>query len=62
MIRVPAVSAGGVAFRDVWFSTRPNDDVFQGDTVDVKLGPSAFGNCAVTIDYVHEFAGFECSM
>lgn len=61
VIRVPEVRAARVVFRGVWFSTRPNDDVFQGDGADLKLGPSAFGNCAVTIDYVHESAGFECS-
>jgi hypothetical protein len=61
MIRVPEVRAARVVFRSVWFSTRPDDDVFEGEGVDLKLGPSAFGNCAVTIDYVNESAGFECS-
>ena len=60
LIRVPEVQADRVTFRDVWFSTRPDDDVFQGDAVDAKLGPSAFERCAVTIDYVHDAAGFEC--
>jgi hypothetical protein len=60
LIRVPEVRADRVTFRDVWFSTRPDDDVFQGDTADAKLGPTAFGKCAVTIDYVHDAAGFEC--
>jgi hypothetical protein len=60
MIRVPEVRANRVTFRDVWFSTRPDDDVFQGETVDAKLGPTAFGKCAVTIDYVHDDAAFEC--
>lgn len=60
MIRVPEVRAGRVLFRNVWFSTRPDDDVFQGDSVDAKLGPTAFGSCAVTIDYVHDQAVFEC--
>ncbi len=61
LIRVPDVRAARVVFRGVWFSTRPNDDVFQGERADLKLGPSAFGNCAVTLDYVHESAGFACS-
>jgi hypothetical protein len=61
LIRVPEIRVSKVTFRNVWFSTRPNDDVFEGDTVDLKLGPSAFANCAVTLDYVHESAGFECS-
>jgi hypothetical protein len=60
LIRVPQVHAGRVTFRDVWFSTRPNDDVFEGETVDAKLGPTAFSKCAVTIDYVHDAAAFEC--
>ncbi len=60
LIRIPEVHADRVTFRNVWFSTRPGDDVFQGDTVDAKLGPTAFGKCAVTIDYVHDTAGFEC--
>jgi hypothetical protein len=60
LIQVPEVRAGRVTFRNVWFSTRPGDDVFQGDPVDAKLGPSAFGACAVTLDYVHDDAGFEC--
>lgn len=61
MILVPRVTAANVTFSNVWFSTRPNDDVFQDDPVDAKLGPSAFGNCAVTIDYVHDDAGFTCT-
>jgi hypothetical protein len=60
LIRVPEVRAGRVVFHDVWFSTRPNDDVFEGETVEAKLGPTAFSKCAVTIDYVHDAAGFEC--
>jgi hypothetical protein len=60
MIRVPEVRAGRVTFHDVWFSTRPDDDVFHDDSVDAKLGPTAFGKCAVTIDYVHDDAAFEC--
>jgi hypothetical protein len=61
LIRVPQVRAAQVTFNGVWFSTRPGDDVFQGDDAGLKIGPSAFSNCAVTLDYVHESAGFECS-
>lgn len=61
MIEVPQVRADRVVFSNVWFSTRPNDDVFAGESVDAKLGPSAYGHCAVTIDYVHAEAGFECT-
>jgi len=61
LIRVPEVRANRVTFHDVWFSTRPDDDVFRGDTVDLKLGPSAFARCAFTIDYVHDASAFECA-
>ena len=50
-IRVPAIEAGPVRFHDVWFTTRPGDDVFEGEKEGVKLGPSAFGCCVLTIDY-----------
>lgn len=60
LIRVPVVRAAPVTFRDVWFSTRPDDDVFADGMVDAKLGPTAFGACVVTIDYVHADAGFSC--
>jgi hypothetical protein len=61
LIQVPEVRAGSVTFHGVWFSTRPHDDVFGGDTVQIKLGPSAYQNCALTLDYVHADAGFECA-
>jgi hypothetical protein len=50
-ITVPQVGAGAVVFRDVEFTTRPADDVFQGDDVAAKLGANAYANCVVTIDY-----------
>jgi len=50
-IRVPEVGAGSVRFANVWFTTRPSDDVFEGEREQVKLGPTAFGCCALTIDY-----------
>jgi hypothetical protein len=61
LIRVPTVRASRLTFHNVWFSTRPDDDVFSGETVEAKLGPTAFGRCALTIDYVHDAAGFECT-
>lgn len=61
MILVPQVQANRVVFRNVWFSTRPNDDVFQGGDVQAKLGASAFGNCAVLLDYVHDISAFQCA-
>lgn len=55
-ILVPSVSADKVRFRNVWFTTRPDDDVFEGDDVDLKLGPTAFCRSVITIDYVHKVA------
>ena len=56
LINVPEVDAGPVRFRNVWFSTRPGDDVFEGEAVSVKLGPSAFGKERVILDYIDEQA------
>lgn len=60
IIRVPEVNASHVVFRNVWFSTRPSDDVFRQDAVDLKLGPTAYGSCVVMLDYVHDVSGFQC--
>ncbi|MGZ3518750.1 MAG: hypothetical protein ACXVAM_16520 [Vulcanimicrobiaceae bacterium] len=57
-IRVPEVRASRVVFNNVWLSTRPGDDVFAGETIDAKLGPTAFGDRVVTIDYVRDDAVF----
>ena len=50
-IRVPRVVVGETKLPNVVFSTRPQDDVFQGDRVDGKLGANAFATRVVTIDY-----------
>jgi hypothetical protein len=55
-ILVPLVLAGPVRFTDVWFTTRPDDDVFQGERETIKLGPTAFDCCVLTIDYVRRRA------
>jgi len=55
-ILVPSVTTEKVRFQNVWFTTRPHDDVFEGDDVDLKLGPTAFGRSVITIDYVHKIA------
>ena len=49
-IRVPRVAIGRAVLQDVSFSTRPEDDVFEGDVVDGKLGANAFSSSVVTID------------
>ena len=51
VIVVPQVHIGNILLRNVPFSTRPNDDVFQGDDVDLKLGPNAFYGRIATLDY-----------
>jgi hypothetical protein len=60
LINVPQDEAAHVTFQNVWFSTRPQDDVFADDPVDVRIGPSAFDSCIVTLDYVHGDAVFSC--
>jgi len=55
-IRVPIVTAAAVRFRNVWFTTRPDDDVFQGEQEQLKVGPTAFGCCVLTIDYLRHQA------
>ena len=55
-ILVPLVRAENVEFANVWFTTRPDDDVFQGELVDVKLGPTAFAGGSLTIDYLRKLA------
>ncbi|MBV8147509.1 MAG: hypothetical protein JO092_00295 [Candidatus Eremiobacteraeota bacterium] len=50
-ITVPQVGDGAVALRNVEFTTRPSDDVFQGGDVAAKLGANAYAKCVVTIDY-----------
>jgi hypothetical protein len=51
LLRVPSVSIGTYRTRDVWFSTRPSDDVFEGDGVVGKIGPTAFFRTRVTLNY-----------
>jgi hypothetical protein len=50
-IVVPQLVAGQVLFTNVAFTTRPNDDVFEGDDVAGKLGANAYAGRIVTIDY-----------
>ena len=51
-IRVPSVRLGSIELGPVWFTTRPDDDVFDGElSLDGKLGAPAFFGRAVTLDY-----------
>jgi hypothetical protein len=50
-IRVPSVRVGARDLGAVWFTTRAGDDVFEGESIDLKLGAPAFFNHALTLDY-----------
>ncbi len=51
-IRVPSVRLGTVELGPVEFTTRPGDDVFDGESsLDGKLGGNAFAGRVVTVDY-----------
>ncbi|HKE36973.1 MAG TPA: hypothetical protein VKB39_06055 [Candidatus Baltobacteraceae bacterium] len=50
-IVVPELHAGNVAFTSVGFTTRPDDDVFEGGNLAGKLGANAYAGRIVTIDY-----------
>jgi hypothetical protein len=56
-IRVPSVSLGQWALGPQWFTTRPGDDVFEGETIALKLGASAFSRCSVELDYPRQRIG-----
>jgi hypothetical protein len=59
MLRVPRVTIGTFIAQNVWFSTRPGDDVFEGETVAGKIGPTAFSQSSVTLDYPGGSAYFD---
>ena len=50
-IVVPEVRAGAAVFTTVAFTTRPDDDVFEGGNLAGKLGANAYAGRSVTIDY-----------
>lgn len=51
-ITVPRLHVGTTEFADVAFTTRPGDDVFEGEPhLDGKLGSNAFHRSLVLIDY-----------
>jgi hypothetical protein len=47
---VPGITFGGVTFSDVLCTTRPNDDVFKGAAVELKLGANAYGDRVLLLD------------
>lgn len=56
-IIVPDVRVGSVNLGDAAFTTRPHDDVFEGDDVRGKLGANAYGSRVVIIDYLNGLLG-----
>ena len=60
-IRVPSVALGPWALGPQWFTTRPGDDVFEGETIALKLGASAFSRCSVELDYPRQRIASESS-
>jgi hypothetical protein len=50
-IRVPDVAVGPWSLGNQWFTTRPGDDVFEGEAIALKLGASAFAHSVVELDY-----------
>jgi hypothetical protein len=54
-ITVPRLHVGTTEFAEVAFTTRPGDDVFEGEPdLDGKLGSNAFQRSLVLIDYPKE--------
>jgi hypothetical protein len=58
-IDVPDVRVAGVPLGGVTFTTRPNDDVFEGESVAGKLGSNAFVARELIIDYTRATAGID---
>jgi len=56
---VPQLTVGSYRAVNVWFSTRPKDDVFEGETVSGKIGPTAFRDAVLTLDYLNRMAYFD---
>jgi hypothetical protein len=50
-IRVASVTIGPWPLGPQWFTTRPGDDVFEGDAIELKIGASAFLRYAAELDY-----------
>jgi hypothetical protein len=56
-VRVPSVAVGPWSLGPQWFTTRPGDDVFEGESISLKLGASAFERCVLELDYVRRRIG-----
>ena len=58
-IEVSDVNVGAVQLGTVSFTTRPGDDVFEGETVSGKLGSNAWASRVLLLDYVRGIAAFD---
>jgi hypothetical protein len=58
-IEVPEVRVLSIAFGNVSFTTRPDDDVFEGDPIAGKLGSNAWAFRVLMLDYVRGVAAFD---
>ncbi|HEY0382482.1 MAG TPA: hypothetical protein VGC72_09805 [Candidatus Elarobacter sp.] len=56
-IRAANVAIGRWPLGPQWFTTRPNDDVFEGETISLKLGASAFDRSVLELDYPQRRVG-----
>jgi hypothetical protein len=57
-IDVPEVRVGSFPLGTTSFTTRPNDDVFGGETVEGKLGSNAWAFRVLMLDYVRGLTAF----
>jgi hypothetical protein len=55
---VGGITFAGRAFQDVLCTTRPHDDVFARQTIDLKLGANAFGDRVLLLDGQRDTFGF----
>jgi hypothetical protein len=58
-IEVTEVKVLSILLGSVSFTTRPNDDVFEGGTLAGKLGSNAWAFRVLMLDYVRGFAAFD---
>ena len=56
-IDVPEVNIAKYPVGGVSFTTRPSDDVFEGESVDGKLGSNAWSFSVLMLDYIRSLAG-----
>jgi hypothetical protein len=57
-IDAPGLRVASFVLGNTSFTTRPNDDVFQGETVEGKLGSNAWAFRVLMLDYVRGLTAF----